>query len=322
MADAHHLSMLDQSSKIWNQWRLENPRLTPDLSRADLKRREFREFNLSGSDLHASELTWAHVIDCNCEGVDFNNSVLISTNFTGTELKGSNFRRACLWFTVFGDTNLIDVIGLDACIHMGPSILDMRTVLRSGNLPARFLWGCGFPEALIQYLPSILSEPIQFYSCFISYSTKDQVFADQLYGDLYNQGVRCWFAPHNIQGGKKIHEQIDQAIRVYDRLLVILSEDSMKSNWVETEIAHARQRELKEGKRVLFPISLAPFSDVVNWTLFDADTGKDSAREIRQYFIPDFSNWLDPTSYEAAFTRLIRDLKTDGGLAGGPIRSS
>ena len=238
-------------------------RLTPDLSHADLKRREFREFNLSGSDFHASELTWAHVIDCNCEGVDFNNSVLISTNFTGTELKGSNFRRACLWFTVFGDTNLIDVIGLDACIHMGPSILDMRTVLRSGNLPARFLWGCGFPEALIQYLPSILSEPIQFYSCFISYSTKDQVFADQLYGDLYNQGVRCWFAPHNIQGGKKIHEQIDQAIRVYDRLLVILSEDSMKSNWVETEIAHARQRELKEGKRVLFPISLAPFSELL-----------------------------------------------------------
>jgi uncharacterized protein YjbI with pentapeptide repeats len=93
MADAHHLSMLDQGSKIWNQWRLENPRLTPDLSHADLKRREFREFNLSGSDLHDSELTWAHVIDCNCEGADFNNSVLISTNFTGTELKGSNFRR-------------------------------------------------------------------------------------------------------------------------------------------------------------------------------------------------------------------------------------
>jgi hypothetical protein len=76
----------------------------------------------------------------------------------------------------------------------------------------------------------------------------------------------------------------------------------MKSRFqsLETEIAHARQRELKEGNRVLFPISLAPFSDIVNWTLFDADTGQDSAREIRQYFIPDFSNWLDPTSYEAA----------------------
>jgi hypothetical protein len=40
----------------------------------------------------------------------------------------------------------------------------------------------------------------------------------------------AWFAPHNIQGGKKIHEQIDEAIRVYDRLLLILSENSMSSS--------------------------------------------------------------------------------------------
>jgi hypothetical protein len=52
--------------------------------------------------------------------------------------------------------------------------------------------------------------------------------------------VRCWFAPHDVQGGKKLHEQIDQAIRIYDKLLLILSEDSMNSEWVKTEIANAR----------------------------------------------------------------------------------
>ena len=31
---------------------------------------------------------------------------------------------------------------------------------------------------------------------------------------------------------------------------------------------------------------------------FDADPGIDSAREIREYFIPDFSNWKDHDSYE------------------------
>ena len=40
----------------------------------------------------------------------------------------------------------------------------------------------------------------------------------------------CWFAPHDIQGGRKIHEQIDEAIRVYDKLLLILSDASMNSN--------------------------------------------------------------------------------------------
>jgi hypothetical protein len=107
------------------------------------------------------------------------------------------------------------------------------------------------------------------------------------------RGVRCWFAPHDIKGGKKIHEQIDEAIRIYDRLLLILSEASMESEWVKTEIANARQKEVNQKRQVLFPISLVPYASVRQWKCFDADTGKDSAREIREYFIPDFSNWRD-----------------------------
>jgi hypothetical protein len=45
------------------------------------------------------------------------------------------------------------------------------------------------------------------------------------------------------------------------------------------------------------------------WEGFDADTGKDSAREIREYFIPDFSNWKNYDAYQVAFQRLLRDLK-------------
>ncbi|MGB7758924.1 MAG: hypothetical protein WBL61_03790 [Bryobacteraceae bacterium] len=83
----------------------------------------------------------------------------------------------------------------------------------------------------------------------------------------------------------------------------------MNSEWVKTEIAHARQKELNEGRRVLFPISLVPFARIRDWKCFDADTGKDSAREIRDYFIPDFSNWKDHDPYAKAFERLLRDLK-------------
>jgi hypothetical protein len=45
---------------------------------------------------------------------------------------------------------------------------------------------------------------------------------------------------------------------------------------------------------------------------FDADRGKDSAREIREYFIPDFSNWQDEKSYRPAFERLLKDLRATG----------
>ena len=85
----------------------------------------------------------------------------------------------------------------------------------------------------------------------------------------------------------------------------------MHSERVKTEIANARRREVTEKKRVLFPIRLVDFEAVRNWTCFDADIGKDSAREIREYFIPDFSNWKDHDSFEQAFARLLRDLKAD-----------
>jgi hypothetical protein len=35
------------------------------------------------------------------------------------------------------------------------------------------------------------------------------------------------------------------------------------------------------------------------------------AREIREYFIPDFSYWKDHDAFEAAFARLLKDLKAD-----------
>ena len=111
-------------------------------------------------------------------------------------------------------------------------------------------------------------------------------------------------------GGRKIHEQIDEAIRTYDKLLLILSEHSMSSNWVKTEIANARQREEREAKQLLFPITLVAVEEVKQRKLFDADRGDDSAREVREYFIPDFSNWdKDSRAYQAALERLIRDLK-------------
>jgi hypothetical protein len=145
----------------------------------------------------------------------------------------------------------------------------------------------------------------------LRYSTREQSFAEHLHADLQLNGVRCWFAPHDVKGGRKLHEQIDEAIHIYDRLLLILSETSMGSEWVKTEIANAGQREIREKRQMLFPISLVPFETIKEWKAIDADTGKDSAREIREYYIPDFSNWKDHDSYQAVFQRLLRDLKAE-----------
>jgi hypothetical protein len=83
----------------------------------------------------------------------------------------------------------------------------------------------------------------------------------------------------------------------------------MASEWVRTEIAIARKLEVEQKREVLFPIGLCPFKKIRKWKFFDSDIGKDSAREIREFHIPDFSNWKDHDAYKKAFDRLLKDLQ-------------
>jgi hypothetical protein len=49
----------------------------------------------------------------------------------------------------------------------------------------------------------------------------------------------------------------------------------------------------------------------------DADRGKDPAREIREYYIPDFARWKNHDQYQEEFQKLVRDRKKgDSGTAG------
>ena len=122
-----------------------------------------------------------------------------------------------------------------------------------GRLPLAFLRGCGLPDRLIDYLPSLLDEAIQYYSCFISYSSKDEAFAKRLHADLRNNGVRCWFAPHDLPIGAKTWDAIDAAIRVRDKLLLILSKNAIASDWVEDEVGKAFTEEKRRKQLVRFP---------------------------------------------------------------------
>ena len=157
---------------------------------------------------------------------------------------------------MFGDIDLSGCKNLETIKHYGPSVVDISTLQQSGTLPLAFLRGVGLPDKLIEYLPSLLGQAIQHYSCFISYSSKDQPFADRLHADLQNKGVRCWFAPHDLPIGAKTWDAIDEAIRLRDKLLLILSKASIASDWVEDEVNKAYAEERDRKTTMLFPIRI------------------------------------------------------------------
>jgi TIR domain len=133
---------------------------------------------------------------------------------------------------------------------------------------------------------------------------------------MRSENLRVWYAPEDMKGGRKLHEEIFRAIQRHDKLLLVLSENSMKSEWVKTEIRRARKDEREENRRKLFPIRLVDFETLRKWECFDADNSKDLAIELREYYIPDFTKWKDHDAFEAEFAKLLRDLKATDRRSG------
>ena len=265
--------------------------------------RDPSESTFAGTNLRGTNLTNTNLINANLRGAN-----LSEANFTGADLTGADFTLTEVAKTLFVNVNLSGVQGLDTVRHIGPSIIGIDTIVRSqGNIPEIFLRRAGVPESIIENIPALINamKPIEYYTCFISYSSKDNKFAQRLHADLQDNGVRCWFASHDMKIGDKIRQRIDESIRMYDKLLLILSQDSVRSAWVETEVEKAFSKEKRKKKDdVLFPIRL---DDAV------LGTKQAWASEIKQTrHIGDFTDWKDYDSYQEAFNRLLRDLKAEG----------
>ena len=159
----------------------------------------FIQADLSGADLSVANLSIAFL-----RHADLRETQLFLTNFCSADFTGTNLESAHFNSTILSDIDLSTAKGLHSCNHNGRSLVDQQTLIQPGTLPLTFLRGVGLPDILIEYLPSLLNQAIQFYSCFISYSSKNQSFAERLYSDLQNKGVRCWFAPEDLKIGDKI----------------------------------------------------------------------------------------------------------------------
>jgi len=306
MADDKQLEILRQGVDAWNRWRQENRLTTPDLAGADLCRASLGGSDRSGANLNAANLSGANLAMAALNGAilvaaDLREADLRFANLGLAALHGAHLQHAYVGWTIFGDVDLSNVKGLEDVRHDGPSIIGIDTIYRSkGQIPEVFLRRAGVPEDFITYMRSLVGKPIEFYSCFISYSSQDGEFGQRLYADLQSKEVRCFYAPEDLKIGDRFRQRIDESIRIHDKLLLVISANSIDSPWVETEVETALERERREDKLVLFPIRL---DDAV------MDTTQAWAADLRRTrHIGDFTRWKDHDSYQKAFTRLLRDL--------------
>jgi uncharacterized protein YjbI with pentapeptide repeats len=282
------------------------------LSAAILRGVDLRQAKLSQADLSEADLSEANLSEANLSEANLSEANLSRANLSRANLSRTNLRGTFLDSTIFADINLSNVQGLETATHSGPSHISTDTLIKSnGKLPEPFLRGCGVPDGFIEYLPALIGamQPIQFYSCFISYSTKDEEFAKRLHSKMRDNKLRVWFANEDLKGGHKLQEQIDEAIRVYDKFIIVLSPESLRSKWVMGEVRRTRKAELANNQRKFFPIAVTDYRKIEAWECIDPETGTDLAAEIREYYIPDFRGWKNHDKFEKAFAQLLEGLK-------------
>lgn len=124
-------------------------------------------------------------------------------------------------------------------------------------------------------------------SVFISYSRKDRTFVFSLYNFLVNAGVKCWLDDHELLPGAKLHNTIRSGVMETDRFLLICSQASLRSWWVDNELEEALAKERSTGDSLVVPID-------IDGSIFASPPLTDKCTQIHSRFIGDFTGWEDP----------------------------
>jgi len=187
--------------------------------------------------------------------------------------------------------------GIVVLLGIGVAVWQVRREALASSSPPAAHKGISSPAPTPQ--PAQQHAPGTYHTCALSYATEDQEFAEKLHTDLQQEGVSCWFAPHDLRTGDNIRTQVYEAIGNNDKLLIVLSEHPIEIPWVEEEVETALDREHQQpGTLMLFPIRL---DEMI------MQASKAWAIAVRQCFIGDFRQWNDETAYQRALQRLLRD---------------
>lgn len=139
---------------------------------------------------------------------------------------------------------------------------------------------------------------------FISYSHSDKEFVMRLFETLRTNGVEPFLDEKDIKVGQNILKRIEEGIQDSVGVVYIISENSVKSRWVEEEISLAQQRSLEDKRFVIYPILL----DDVELPL-----------SIRKLKYLDFKNWKIEEKYYSTIGILLDSIGVKRTIVGSDL---
>ncbi len=286
-----------------------------NLAGANLRGVDLRDSNLRGTNFQDADLQ-----EANLRGADLRDSNLWGSNLRGADLEDADLRSSKMGLTALNGLDLSTARGLDTIHHLSPSSIGLDTLERTARAlqdrgPRRdkveaFYRRAGVTERILQLFHADATGP-EYHPCFISYSNADKAFARWLYEQLHAHGVRCWLHEHETLEDDDSYRMVDDAVRLWDRVLFCCSKTSMTSWWIGAEIEHAQERErhlLKQYRqkvRSLIGLNLDGF-------LFEKKWKRSRERQVKSRLVADFSGWQKKEAkLEMPLERVLQTLKIE-----------
>ena len=270
------------------------------LNGANLKEAQIRNADLShaylvGASLEHADLTRSKLRQACLIQADFSGALLHATEIVRSNLLEAIFTSATMAETVLTQLDLSTVVDLEWVVHNAPCHIDDFT-LGKGKLPEAFLRGCGLPDRVIQVLVEAKRPKKSPALCFISYAEADVEPAIRLHDSLQSSGIRSWMISEKSKSIENLITENGQLNRLFDKLLLIVSKNSLSSDWIEEEVKATMTAEQAEEDEILLPIAIDDSG---------ADFESDWFGELKKnHNIINFSSW----NQKGEFVRKLGEL--------------
>ena len=218
-----------------------------NLGRADLTASNLARSRLSGANLYRTNLTMANLSYANLTGAN-----LIYANLSRSNLHETDFSDTTCGYTTWTNCNLTTTLGLESVHHAAPSDIDLGTHAFSLESPdaghlqiARdfFRQSGGSDDAFGRITTLLNTTPSIFQNCYLLHAEIDRDFALQLSHDLNHNGAKCWLFSEIHSLSEDVEFHLENALRAYDKIIVICSLEGLHDRTVLRQVAHVIQPE-------------------------------------------------------------------------------
>lgn len=133
-----------------------------------------------------------------------------------------------------------------------------------------------FTEYLEEDIPHELETYLTVYDVFLSYRHVDDLWIEALKTNLEKQKYKVFLDKYGLVGGESIQKRLKNAINNSKNALIILSKESLDSEWMKKEYGWMKERKLVDSSFNVIPVFIegyvsSPFEDVLG-----IDFSKDS----------------------------------------------